>query len=200
MRTDINVYAEIIDERVIEDCEINGACDSGLSWLRAMPRTLEQLRDYKLDWFRWLAQYTTVPALLEKLSADSDNDMRKGVAQNAHTPVKVLEKLSADSYYGVRWGVAQNAHTPAKVLEKLSADSDNDVRREVAQNAHTPVKVLEKLSADSDNVVRKCVAQNAHTPVKVLEKLSDDSDNNVRWEAKKNKANRRDCLGKTREA
>ena len=122
MRTDINVYAEIIDERVIEDCEINRACDSGLSWLRARPRTLEQLRDYKLDWFKWLAQHTTVPALLEKLSADSNNE--------------------------VRW----------------------------------------------------CVAQNAHTPVKVLEKLSDDSDNDVRWEAKKNKANRRDCLGKTREA
>ena len=129
MQTEVNVYAEIIDEKVIKDCEINGACDLGLSWLRAKPRTFEQLRDCKLDWFRWLAQHTTISVIPEKLSADSNYYVRWGVALNAHTPVKVLEKLSADSDNSVRWGVALNAHTPVKVLEKLSADSDNGVRR-----------------------------------------------------------------------
>jgi hypothetical protein len=108
MQTEVNVYAEIIDEKVIEDCEINGACGSCLSWLRARPRTFEQLRNHKLDWFQWLAHHTTIPALLDKLSADSDNDVRRGVAGNPNTPVKVLDKLSADSYYDVRWEAKKN--------------------------------------------------------------------------------------------
>ena len=124
---------EIIDEKVIGDCEMQGACNAGLDWLRKKPRTYKQLSTKSKDWLRWLAQHSTLPYVLEKLSADSDSYVRRFVAQNAATPVPVLEKLSADSDTDVRRGVAQNAATP--VLEKLSADSDTDVRLYVALNA-----------------------------------------------------------------
>ncbi|HEY1210004.1 MAG TPA: HEAT repeat domain-containing protein, partial [Terracidiphilus sp.] len=119
---------ELITQDVIDNCEHKHACDQGLNWLRRKPRTYVDLRNKSLDWFRRLAQYSTIPTVLEKLATDSDADVRWNVAYNAHTPVVVLEKLATDSDADVRRNVAYNAHTPVVVLEKLATDSDADVR------------------------------------------------------------------------
>jgi Leucine rich repeat variant len=150
---------EVIDEKLIEACEIAGACDEGLSWLRKQPRTFGEMRNYKLSWLQWMA-----------------DNLRDSA---------VLEKLAGDAHYGVRCGVASNANTPVAVLEKLAGDADNDVRCGVASNANTPVAVLEKLAGDADHDVRWRVASNANTPVAVLEKRAGDADYGVRREAKK---------------
>ena len=119
---------EVIDERVIENCELNNACDEGLNWLRKKPRTYQQLGKYRREWIVWLARYGTLPSVLEKLAKDSDADVRWTVAGNAQTPVVVLEKLATDSHADVRGNVAGNAQTPVVVLEKLATDSATYVR------------------------------------------------------------------------
>ena len=78
---------EIIDEKVIENCELNDACDEGLHWLRKTPRTYQDLRTYRMEWFRWMAEHCTLPTVLEKLSTDTDAYVRYGVAANQQTPV-----------------------------------------------------------------------------------------------------------------
>ncbi|MFP5276949.1 MAG: hypothetical protein ACLGPM_07530 [Acidobacteriota bacterium] len=145
---------EIIDEKIIEDREIHGACDAGLNWLRKRPGTLQELRNHNLSRSRWLARHSTIPAVLEKLAGDQDAYVLGGVAQNANTPAAVLEKLAGDQKAYVRGGVAQNANTPVAVLEKLAGDQKAYVRGGVAQNANTPVAVLEKLATDADSYVR----------------------------------------------
>jgi antitoxin component of MazEF toxin-antitoxin module len=180
-----NFLEEIIDQKVIENCEINNACAAGLTWLKVKPRTYADLRKKSMEWYQWLSCNSTLPAVLEKLALDSDAYVRRYVAQNAQVPAAVLEKLALDSDADVRRGVAQNAQAPAAVLEKLALDSDADVRRGVAQNAQAPAAVLEKLALDSDADVRWYVAQNAQAPAAVLEKLALDSDADVRRGAKK---------------
>ncbi len=121
---------DVIDHKVIEACEIAGACASGLEWLSASPKTYKQLRAKSLDWYRWLASHKNYPATLELLSKDADVYVRWGVAQNVGTPVATLELLSKDAAVYVRRGVAQNAGTPVATLELLSKDADVDVRRQ----------------------------------------------------------------------
>ena len=96
----------VIDEKVIENCEHNGACDEGLNWLRLKARTFAQLSKYKTSWLMWMAKHITLAFVLELLSKDSVADVRWGVAQNPNTPVTVLELLSKDSDAYVRRGVA----------------------------------------------------------------------------------------------
>jgi hypothetical protein len=93
---------EIIDEKVIENCEINGACETGLNWLRRQPRTYGELCEQKPDWWQWLANNCSLPAVLEKLATDQAADVRRGVAQNANTPGSALEKLATDQDAYVR--------------------------------------------------------------------------------------------------
>jgi hypothetical protein len=93
---------ELIDEKVIENAEINDACDAAVDWTREKPRTYGELRKENPSWMIWLTQNTTLNYVLEKLSTDTYSDVRRGVAQNAATPVAVLEKLSTDTYSYVR--------------------------------------------------------------------------------------------------
>ena len=56
----------------------------------------------------WYARYgvalnpSTPNYILEFLSKDENEDVRRTVADNPNTPVSILEKLSEDSYYLVR--------------------------------------------------------------------------------------------------
>ena len=68
---------EIIDDKVIENCALNGACDVGLEWLRRKPRTYADLRQLHKDWYNWLAQRSSLPAVLEKLAGDQYSYVRR---------------------------------------------------------------------------------------------------------------------------
>ena len=111
---------------------------------------------------------------------NKSKNTRENIASDKNTPVNVLEKLSTDKDEWVRRCVALNTSTPTSVLERLSADEDDDVRRGVAENENTPAEVLAKLSTDSFTV-RCGVASNVNTPVDILEKLSKDEEKDVRW-------------------
>ena len=147
----MNNYDDVIGEEVIDDWDLhNLRRGEALSWLRTEPRTFAQLRAKDISWFRSLAAYTTIQAVLEKLATDRTPDVRNAVARNAETPAAVLEKLATDRDLYVREAVAWNAGTPAAVLEKLATDRTSGVRYAVAWNAETPAAVLEKLATDPD--------------------------------------------------
>ena len=117
------MMSDIIDEKVIEACELDGACNSGLTWLRSKPRTFADLRAYFRDWYQWLANHAVPVPVLELLAKDSHVDVRRGVAKNQNTPVPVLELLAKDSHVDVRRGVAENQNTPVPVLEGTEVSS-----------------------------------------------------------------------------
>ena len=79
---------------------------------------------------------------------------RQKIAESDETKPEVLEKLSNDRSENVRRGVAWNKNSPSKILEKLSNDESEVVREYVANNKNTPVKTLEKLSNDESDFVR----------------------------------------------
>jgi hypothetical protein len=135
--------------------------------------------------------------VLNILSKDSYDGVRRYVAQNPNTPVEMLNILSKDSYDDVRINVAGNPNTPVETLNILSKDSDSYVRGNVALNPNTPVEALNILSKDrlaprehslgeGYDDVRYNVAQNPNAPVEVLNILSKDSDEYVRETAKQN--------------
>lgn len=43
-----------ITKKMIEACRKKGACQAGLRWISAKPRTIEQLYTYNKDWFLWI--------------------------------------------------------------------------------------------------------------------------------------------------
>jgi hypothetical protein len=125
---------EVIGEDVIVEYEGNYCTEDAVIWLRQKPRTIGELRSEEIDWLRWMAANTNSRDLLEKLSQDSDPDVRMWVACNPLTSRLVLEKLAEDPIVFVRRGVAQNKSTPAHLLIKLNADPDTQVRILVQRN------------------------------------------------------------------
>jgi len=103
-------------------------------WLREKPRTFGELRAEEIDWWRWMAAKIRDKEILEKLSRDSDADVRMWVALNPVTPEAVLGQLGEDPVAFVRRGVAQNRSTPTPVLAKLNYDTDLVVRALVFRN------------------------------------------------------------------
>ena len=83
---------------------------------------------------------------------------KKHIAANTKS-AKTLEKLSNDSDWNVRYGVAYNTNCPVEILAKLSKDSDWFVRRSVTYNTNCPVEILAKLSKDMDYFVQRYANQ-----------------------------------------
>ncbi|WP_263334509.1 hypothetical protein [Acidicapsa dinghuensis] len=165
----------VIDEKVIENCEINDACEAGLSWLRKKPRSFADLRDHRMDWYRWLAEHCTISDVLDQLATDTVAYVRCGVAENAATPPATLRQLATDTEADVRCGVAKNAATPPATLRQLATDTEADVRWGVAKNAATPPATLQQLATDTVADVRWGVAENAATPPATLRQLATDT-------------------------
>jgi len=109
--------------------------------------------------------------VLEKLSNDSDKDVRLWVAWNPSTPISILEKLANDPNVSVRRSVAQNPSTPIAIIEKLANDPDNWVRFGAAENSSTPITILEQFADDANEHVRLHVVRNPSTPTAIVEKL-----------------------------
>ena len=59
--------------------------------------------------------------MVEKLN---DVNIRRVVAGNPNTPVKVLERLANDSVSLIRLHVAENPRTPADILRRLANDHE----------------------------------------------------------------------------
>jgi hypothetical protein len=111
--------------------------------------------------------------------------IRRLVAGNPNTPVKVLGRLAADVYSVIRRRVAENPRTPPDVLCFLARDLDLNVRLAVADNLHTPTDALLLLVKDENADVRYDLADNPHLPREILVSLAKDENPYVRCRALK---------------
>ena len=127
--------SDVIGEDVIAVYQAHYFPEDALFWLRERRRTFGELRAEEIDWLRWMTANVDDQDLLEKLSQDSDEDVRVRVAGNLLTPRLVLEKLAEDPIVFIRRGVAQNQSAPAHILIELNADPDTRVRILVQTNA-----------------------------------------------------------------
>jgi hypothetical protein len=125
---------DVIGEDLIAEYEGHYCTEDAVIWLRQKPRTIGELRAEEIDWLRWMAANTNNRDLLEKLSQDSDPDVRMWVACNPMTPQTVLWRLAEDTVVFVRRGVAQNRSTSATLLIRLTNDLDSRVRALVFRN------------------------------------------------------------------
>jgi hypothetical protein len=126
--------SDLIGDDLIAVYEGHYFTEDAVLWLREKPRTFAELRAEEIDWLRWMAANVHDKDVLEKLSEDSDIDVRMWVACNPVTPERVLGKLAEDPIAFVRRGVAQNKNTPTSLLARLNDDTDLAVRALVFRN------------------------------------------------------------------
>jgi hypothetical protein len=79
--------------------------------------------------------------------------------------------LAKNSYFYVRRCVARNPSTPVKILTYLMTDPEEMVRMDVAENKMTSTKMLKSLANDSCESVVSRVAENPNTPAVISKML-----------------------------
>ena len=90
---------------------------------------------------------------LEVLSRHEHHHIRRRVAENDRTPVKVLMLLARDEHAEVRVGVAEHPRTPQEILDRLAADESLEVRHSLAENHNLPMSILLRLAEDENPYV-----------------------------------------------
>ena len=195
---------------------------------------LERLAgDAESDVRQAVAVSTVASAILELLCSDSQDGVRRAVALNLFCSASLLERLSADTDSEVRRAVADHPrttracgigifgadfawqdlyqrvksagdvlepelrflaglnefalglalahpHCPPDVLERLGSFEDWQWRQRVAQHPRATPALLERLGTDGDYDVRTAVASHAVTPRSTLLALSRDDQGAVR--------------------
>ena len=121
------------------------------------------------------------PDLLERLSQSNDDEIRKNVAKNSNTPLKVLSILSQDSNEDVRANIASNPNTPIEILSIMSKDSSIYVRGRIALNSSTPLEILKKLIDNGEEDIISCVVRNPHMNADFLYEMSKYGSTYIRW-------------------
>tara|TARA_B100000963_G_scaffold255080_1_gene223726 strand:- start:11921 stop:12634 length:714 start_codon:yes stop_codon:yes gene_type:complete len=126
--------------------------------------------------------------LLDRLSRDPEQEVRKGVARNPHTPADILNRLSKDPSHDIRWWVAEYPRTIAsqEALARLGRDSSRKIRLAVAGNHYSPRGIMDRLSRSPDSVIRREVAGNPSTPLDILDRLISDKQGHVRGAVARN--------------
>lgn len=120
------------------------------------------------------------PALLGRLAACEDEEVRVHVADNPSCPRELLEILAGDESASVRSVVFRHPDCPPSLFERVLTDPDQMLRSRVASLATTPLWLLEQLAADTNVYVRVFVARNPRSPAAVLARLATDPDERVR--------------------
>lgn len=120
----------------------------------------------------------TPSEVLEKLAKNSNEHLRKNVAENLSTPEKILNRLSK-STNRVKEAVASNPNTPSKVLEKMHFNNIDNmiILKAIVRNPNTSEEVLERLSRNI--FAAEALAKNVNCPIHILEKLSNDISTDV---------------------
>ena len=175
---------------------------------RSAPFLLERLAtDSDADVRQAVAVSAVAPALLETLSADPQDGVRRAVALNPRCPAAILERLSADGDAEVRAMVADHGQaTRGCAIGLFGTDFDwqglyqrvkiggdvlepdlrflaglNDFARSLALlHPNCPTDVLERFARDEDWKLRQCVAGHPKTTASLLEELGADGDYDVR--------------------
>ena len=77
-------------------------------------------------------------SLLRALSADTDDEVRRTIAQDESCPEDVLRVLASDAHAWVRGGVAGNPAASIALLRSLASDDADWVQENLAGNPSTP--------------------------------------------------------------
>ena len=136
--------------------------------------------------------------ILESLSKDKNDRVRRIVAEHPKTSIEVLNELSKDSvlingyrnrnHYVIKEAVAKNPNTTTEILEKLSEEKCAYIIQNVVENPNTSKDALSKLSkVDKEyfengiefqsnimTYIKGGIAKHANTPVDVLVDFSKD--------------------------
>ena len=136
--------------------------------------------------------------ILESLSKDKNDKVRRIVAEHPKTSIEVLNELSKDSvlvsgyrnrnHYIIKEAVAKNPNTTTEILEKLSEEKCAYIIETVVEHPNTSKDVLSKLSkVDKEyfengieyqssiiTYIKGSIARHANTPVDVLVDFSKD--------------------------
>ena len=115
------------------------------------------------------------PALLERLAASNDPDVRAAVAANTASPAELLASLVSDPRGEVRAALAGNESSPPLVLTRLTVENPRGYRRQIAANPSASPRLLAELAQDNDYKMRKRVAANPSCPRSVLGWLRHDT-------------------------
>ena len=135
------------------------------------------------------------PAILERLAADPDPEVRAAVAGSDEISDNLAWRLADDPSTVVVGAVAANPACAVTLLGMIadgtvgpSDDRRQAARAEAAANANCPPQVLERLSSDRDINVRSAVAGNVSCPSEIVQRLVCDDWVEVAQEAAANPA------------
>jgi len=124
--------------------------------------------------------YSTTAEIFERLAKDKESSVRDAVLKNYTSGPKALAELAGDTNWYIRRDVAEHPSTDAQTLARLANDREEYVREKVARHPSTPAAALAQLAGDREPNIRACVARHPATPFDVLDLLAKDPHEYVR--------------------
>jgi len=114
--------------------------------------------------------------------------VRRHVAQNPSTSVKLLELLATDEDVWVLKRVVENRHSPVALLRKAWESAQYNpnvwvVLVALGKSSRTPEDILRELAVSDSVVAREAAAANPNMPEDVLRALWEDVEQVVQKEA-----------------
>jgi hypothetical protein len=126
------------------------------------------------------ANQRTPEAIQDRLSGDPYFGVRMQVAQTTKNTV-ILDRLSRDRSQNVRREVCANPHITEEIAEKLASSRNEFTRGMAAQLSLISASTLMRLAADSDQVC--CLlARNPNLPAEIIEILLSNPNPAIRLE------------------
>ena len=122
------------------------------------------------------------PAVLVRLTGDTDWRVRAAAASHPRCPPLMLGRLAASDRHEprVRCAVASNPACPSDVFVRLAREPNWHVRAAAAANPECPPLMLHRLAADDHYLPRGAAAQNPACPPDAALTLAEDRDARVR--------------------
>ncbi len=111
-------------------------------------------------------------AVLDSLSLDEDQVVRRKVAASAYASKTALATLAQDSVLAVQTTALANPNAPASWLRRQAAHSKTAVIMAVCRNINTPGSVLDSLSVNKIPVIRASVASHEKTRLETLDRMA----------------------------
>ena len=141
---------------------------------------VETIDNLSLQELLVIAQNTSSPKLLSRLSNIDDDSLKGYVVCNSNTPEQVLRKFANDPSYKYKHLILFNPNVPKDIVTTLINTLSYEQIAVAALNTKVPT-VLEALSKHPDFWLRAQAALSLHTPEHVLQAMAaHDTDKGVR--------------------
>jgi len=113
-------------------------------------------------------------------------ELKKSIAENPDTPLKILKSYAEFESDKVRHNVANNENINEEIFLILSTDKSRYIRATIARHKNIPTKILVQLADDGEYLVRESVAKTPNLPADILENMVRDEHHSVREGAAQN--------------